>query len=311
MNMEKMCGEFKYLKLREKIEYLSNFVKETGFIRIRDFIVDWPYQSNNLSWLIKELFEIGKQNEIDVQKICSELKFWTSQIEISFVFPVIPMLMCSFYIHNKKYDMAKHYLRIAFSFTITIKHSWYNLYCAYLFCFLDLIEKEEEIIIEKAAELVRKNEFVSAEQLLNEYLKLSPFSAKVYDELLHIEKLKNYSNWTSEESMQYRINYHEKIYKNCDPFFINGNILNVGEEKLNNSYRKKIIENNELYEAYYYCILLNEPIMEATIAIVLFSFENEQGNTPNLRFYALSLSHIVDEKIKKIEETLTEYLQDN
>ena len=104
---------------------------------------------------------------------------------------------------------------------------------------------------------------------------------------------------------------NEKIYKIYDPFFINGNILNVGDEKLNNMYRKKFIENNDFYETYYYSVLLNEPIMEATIAIVLFSIEKEQGITTHLRFYALSLSRVVDEKIKKIEETLTEYIQDN
>ena len=306
-NLNKKLKEFRLLKINEKFEYLSNFVNEIGLIRIRDFIVYWPDKSNSINWLIKKLFDIDYKDEIDIQKICSELKLWKSQIEISSLFPIIPLLIGSFYIHNKKYDIARYYFRVAGAFCA--KQYWQSLYCIYSINFLSIIKKEEDIISENVTKLVEENKFADAEHILKDYLELNPFSAQANDELLFIEKLQNYSNWTPEREKKYRTNHKNLVLKECDPFYCSGNILYAGEEKINNDIKKKFAESKEIYDAYRYALQLNEPLMEATIAIILFVAEMDQKDIKNLLFFALSLSRVLNVNIRKIEKILNKYQQ--
>ena len=303
-NFEKKLKEFRALKINEKFEYLSNFVNEIGLIRIRDFVAAWPDKSNNLNWLIKELFDISNKNEIDIQKICSELKLWKSQIEISWVFPIIPLLIGSSYIHNKKYDIASYYFKVAGAYCA--KHHWQTLYCMYLINFLYII-KEEDVISENATKLAAENKFEDAECILKDYLELNPFSAQANDDLLFIDKLKNYSNWTPEHEKKYRTNYYNLVLKKCDPFYCNGNILYVGEEKINNDNKKKFVKSEKIYDAYCYACQLNEPLMEATIAIILYVAEMNKEDTMNIKFFSLSLSRFLNVNISKIEKILHKY----
>lgn len=303
---EKEMERFIGLELQQKFDHLQEYVSKACLPKLRNLLIFEPDADKDHSFLIKELYGIEQETEIETEKFTSNLEFWLSQISLTSYQPAIPILLSLFFIKNRKYDLAGQFYRLGYSFSINF--SWLSQCSNYLKNYLNYIKQDEIRIIEAAELLIDQDKLSAAEEMITDYLELNPWSAQANDLLLQIDKLRNFNQWNTEDLKAFEERYRKKIFQQCDPLFQNGNLINMGNNEIRNSWREEIKETSNLYEAYFNFIKLNVPLLEAAFAIMLFTIEKEKGQVVNLNSFALSISNVVDMKLNKIEKKLNQLL---
>lgn len=305
-----LSEKFKALSMPGKFKFIQDYVNENGFTRIRRTIEETRWNTQNqkiVMWLFDTLHDIQYIKNIKISALTSNVNFWLFQLEFSPHIPYIPIILGSLFVHNRQYDHAFHFFNLAENYMF--EHPWLFSYCLHLLTFIKIIHESEKELVERASQLIDNAQFEEAEKLLKAQKKLNPHSALVNSEILRLQKLKAYDTWSPEKEQEFINNYWRIVYKDCDPFFEDENILQGGIQTELSEHRKTVRDFKDIYEVYIASLYLGETLFEATYAIMICSHEIYYQRKFEINYIATSISRLVKEKPEKIQKILDHYVK--